>query len=66
LVGTIEWRRIRQAERLIQTQLPDNESTTWNCQEWVVETLAALRQAGLLQMGAGMMRQIRSQHQNWQ
>jgi len=36
LAGTIDWRRIRQAERLIQTQPPGNGSMTCHCRMWVL------------------------------
>lgn len=35
---------------MIQDHPVNNESTTWNCQDWVVENLDNLEEGGLLQV----------------
>ncbi|OJJ88091.1 uncharacterized protein ASPGLDRAFT_1027681 [Aspergillus glaucus CBS 516.65] len=64
--GTIPSSKHNQAVLLIQAHPVDNQSTTWNCQAWVIENLENLEQHGLLQVSPTVKASLQAKRQNWQ
>lgn len=64
--GTIPSSKHNQAVLLIQAHSVDNQSTTWNCQAWVMENLENLEQHGLLQVPPAVKASLQAKRQNWQ
>lgn len=64
--GTVPTNKHDQAVFMIQSHPVDNQSTTWNCQAWVMENLDRLAQLGLLQPSPGAKESLQSKRQNWQ
>lgn len=66
-VGTMRRRHVAWARRMIQHQPVDNQSTTWNCQTWVLSCLTALYRVGVLgRLHRRGMRTLAQLVQRWQ
>lgn len=50
---------------MIQDHPVNNESTTWNCQDWVVEKLDNLEEGGLLQVSPDVKENLQGKRQHW-
>jgi hypothetical protein len=66
LCGTIVADKHKHTVLTIESHPVDNESTTWNCQAWVMEGLQVLVNEGLLKMEAGCKKTLESKRQDWQ
>ncbi|KAL2833620.1 hypothetical protein BJY01DRAFT_253377 [Aspergillus pseudoustus] len=64
--GTIPTDKHAKAVVMTQTHPVDNESTTWNCQAWVMEVLEALEELKILVPIADARGELESRRQNWQ
>ncbi|EFE44699.1 hypothetical protein TRV_00490 [Trichophyton verrucosum HKI 0517] len=66
ICGTIPTEKEREAEGKIQSHPVDNQSTTWNCQSWVMENLDNLEEEGFMQVSPTAKANLQSKRQNWQ
>lgn len=64
--GTIPASKHNQAVLMIQSHPVDNQSTTWNCQAWIMENLDRLGQLRLLQVSPDTKQKLQSKRQIWQ
>ncbi|KAJ5092148.1 hypothetical protein NUU61_007018 [Penicillium alfredii] len=64
--GTIPASRHHQAVSVIQSHPVDNQSTTWNCQAWVMENLDNLVDLRMMQLAPETKAKLQSKRQNWQ
>jgi hypothetical protein len=64
--GTIPTNRHNQVVSVIQSNPVDNQSSTWNCQAWVMENLNNLENLRLLQLTPETKAKLESKRQNWQ
>jgi hypothetical protein len=65
-VGWIRWADVAYVRHFIQQWDVDNVSTTWNCQEWVVELVFALLRARLLEVRWRGLTRLLSMRERWQ
>lgn len=64
--STIPVSMVAAARDLVQQHSVDNNSTTWNCQAWVLECLDLLRRARLLKAQWRAIQRMRRLKQRWQ
>ncbi|KAK4170647.1 hypothetical protein QBC36DRAFT_128141 [Triangularia setosa] len=65
-VGTINSDDYDTAVATIQATPTDNESTTWNCQAWVMEALDSLEEVNMFTWKRGAKERALSRRQHWQ
>ena len=66
LVGRIRWMHVLAVRRIIQGWPTNNDSSTWNCQRWVIELVFALSRAGLLRVRWRGVRRALRMREYWQ
>jgi hypothetical protein len=65
-VGTINSDDHDSAVAAIQATPVDNESTTWNCQAWIMEALDALEETNMFKWNHGGKGEALRRRQHWQ
>ncbi|EGC48694.1 predicted protein [Histoplasma capsulatum var. duboisii H88] len=64
--GTTPTEKTDEAVSKIQSHPVDNQSTTWNCQLWIMENLDDLEIEGYMQVSPTAKANLQSKRQNWQ
>ncbi|KAI1856408.1 hypothetical protein JX265_011655 [Neoarthrinium moseri] len=65
-VGTINSDDHDSAIAALQATPVDNDSTTWNCQSWVMEALEALEETDMFRWNQAGKAEALSRRQHWQ